>query len=64
MSYNAKIYKVFIASPDDVEREREIVRSVLMKWNAINAESKHIVLLPVGWETHAAPEPVKQLKNI
>lgn len=30
-----------------------------MKWNAINAESKHIVLLPVGWETHAAPESGK-----
>lgn len=55
MSYNAKIYKVFIASPDDVKEEREIVRSVIMRWNAINAESKHIVLLPVGWETHAAP---------
>lgn len=56
MSYNAKIYKVFIASPDDVKKEREVVRSVLMKWNAINAEAKHIVLLPVGWDTHAAPE--------
>lgn len=56
MSYNAKVYKVFIASPDDVQKEREIVRAVLMKWNAINAETKHIVLLPVGWDTHAAPE--------
>ena len=56
MSYNAKVYKVFIASPDDVQKEREIVRSVLARWNAINSESKNIVLLPVGWETHAAPE--------
>lgn len=30
-----------------------------MHWNAINAESKKIVLLPVGWETHAAPETGK-----
>lgn len=56
MSYNAKVYKVFIASPDDVQKEREIVRSVLARWNSINSESKKIVLLPVGWETHAAPE--------
>lgn len=56
MSYNAKVYKVFIASPDDVKNEREVVRSVIMRWNAINAENKHMVLLPVGWETHAAPE--------
>lgn len=63
MSYNAKIYKVFIASPDDVKDERETVRSVIMRWNAINAESKHIVLLPVGWETHAAPETGKSAQE-
>lgn len=63
MSYNAKIYKVFIASPDDVQNEREVVRSVIMKWNAINAESKHIVLLPIGWETHAAPETGKTAQD-
>ena len=55
MSYDAKVYKVFIASPDEVKEEREIVRSVLMRWNAINAETKHIILLPVGWETHSSP---------
>lgn len=56
MSYNAKVYKVFIASPDDVQQEREIVWSTIMRWNAINAESKKIILLPVGWKTHASPE--------
>lgn len=63
MSYNAKVYKVFIASPDDVQKEREVVRSVIMRWNAINAESKKIVLLPVGWETHAAPETGKTAQD-
>jgi len=63
MSYNAKVYKVFIASPDDVQKEREIVRSVLMRWNAVNAENKNIVLLPVGWETHAAPEMWKTAQD-
>lgn len=63
MSYNAKVYKVFIASPDDVQKEREVVRSVIMRWNAINAESKKIVLLPVGWETHAAPETGKTVQE-
>ncbi len=56
MSYHAKVYKVFIASPDDVRKEREIVRSVLMRWNAIHAEDQQMVLLPVGWEIHAAPQ--------
>lgn len=55
MSYDAKVYKVFIASPDDVKAEREVVRSVLMRWNAINAENKKKVLLPVDWENHSSP---------
>lgn len=56
MSYQARVFKVFIASPSDVTREREIVRSVLSQWNAINAEKQRLVLLPVGWETHGAPD--------
>lgn len=48
MSYQAKVYKVFIASPSDVEAERNVVRLVLSKWNDINSESQGIVLLPVG----------------
>lgn len=56
MSYNAKVYKVFIASPSDVISERNVIRNVLARWNDLNSESKKIVLLPVGWDTHAAPE--------
>lgn len=59
MSYNAKVFKVFIASPSDVSKEREIVRAVLARWNALNAENLKIVLLPVGWDTDAAPETGK-----
>lgn len=60
MSYNAKVYKVFIASPNDVTIERNVIRSVLARWNAINSESQKTVLLPVGWDTHAAPESGKE----
>lgn len=56
MSYSAKVLKVFIASPGDVLKERQIVRNVLARWNTINAEREKIVLLPVGWETDAAPD--------
>lgn len=45
-----------IASPGDVQEEREIVRKLVYNWNAINAIDKGIVLLPVGWETHSAPK--------
>lgn len=56
MSYNVRAFKVFIASPGDVSREREIVRSVIERWNSVNSESTKIILVPIGWETNAAPE--------
>jgi hypothetical protein len=55
MSYSATVYKVMIASPDDVPSERAIIREILAEWNTVNADSRATVLLPVGWETHASP---------
>ena len=56
MSYNAKVYNVMIASPGDVVQERQCIRDVIYEWNAIHSQTKPIVLLPIGWETHASPE--------
>lgn len=56
MSYQAKVFKVFIASPSDVAQERSIIRNILNRWNHINSEKYKIVLLPIGWETHSSPE--------
>lgn len=56
MSYNAVVLPVMIASPSDVESERKIIRDVLHDWNDVNAASKQLVLLPVGWETHTSPQ--------
>ena len=56
MSYNATVFKVMIASPGDVLSERNIIRELLADWNVVNADSKQVVLLPVGWETHSVPE--------
>lgn len=56
MAFNANVYRVMIASPRDVQEEREIVRKLIYNWNAINSYDKGIVLLPVGWETHSAPK--------
>ena len=55
MPFDAKIFRVMIASPSDVISEREIVRDVLAEWNAIHADKRGIVFLPVGWETNASP---------
>lgn len=56
MSFLANVFKVFIASPSDVPKERAIIRTVLNRWNEINSERYKIVLYPVGWDTHSSPE--------
>src|SRR5947209_20191450 len=55
MSFEAITYNVMLASPGDVSAERRIAREVLAEWNAVHSATKHLVLLPVGWETHASP---------
>jgi hypothetical protein len=55
MPYKADVIKVMIASPSDVAAERDLVREVVHDWNVIHSEDRELVLLPVGWETHAAP---------
>jgi len=56
MPYFANVYRVLIASPGDVLEERNVIKEVIHEWNVINSETRGIVLLPVMWETHAAPE--------
>lgn len=56
MSYDAKVFRVLIASPSDVEEEREIAVKTIQEWNDLNSAERQIVLLPLRWETHTAPE--------
>lgn len=56
MAYQATILPVMIASPGDVNAEREIAREVLHEWNDVNAATSKVVLTSVGWETHSSPE--------
>jgi len=55
MSFRAKVIKVMIAAPGDILGERESIRHILQEWNYAHAEDKNIVLMPVGWESHATP---------
>ena len=56
MAYEADVLEVMIASPSDVADEREIVRQIITEWNVLNSRDKHVVLMPIGWETHSAPD--------
>jgi len=64
MSYNATVYNVMIASPSDINHEREIIRDVLYEWNGINSSLRKTVLLPIGWESHSSPEMGDTPQNI
>jgi hypothetical protein len=56
VAYSARVFRVLIASPSDVEEERDAVVSVIQAWNDLHSRSREIVLLPLRWETHTAPE--------
>lgn len=56
MAYSARVVEVMIASPGDVVAERQSVRDVLNAWNVLHARTRKALLMPVGWETHSAPE--------
>lgn len=64
MSYNSKVFNVMIASPGDVASERTIIRDVIYEWNAVHSESRNIVLLPIGWESHSSPEMGSSAQDI
>lgn len=55
MSFEAKVYKILIASPGDVNEERVAIPEVISEWNNLHSENSKVVLLPVKWETHSAP---------
>lgn len=56
MAYQATILNVMIASPSDAAEERQLVRDAIYEWNAIHSKQFGVMLNPIGWETHVAPE--------
>lgn len=64
MSYSARAFRVLIASPSDVIEERDIAVAVIQQWNDLNSAERQIVLLPLRWETHSAPEYGKRPQEV
>jgi len=56
MAYQAEVYNVMLASPSDVDEEKQIAREIILDWNNINSHSRKIVLLPISWEHNSVPE--------
>jgi hypothetical protein len=56
MAYTALVLNLMIASPGDVNPERQLVRSVIADWNSANSEARKIVIRTLGWDTDCYPE--------
>lgn len=56
MAFDARVFRILIASPSDVSDERDVAVNVIQEWNDRYSSERNIVLLPLRWETHSAPE--------
>ena len=56
MPFAANVVSVLVASPSDVQVERDALRTAIWDFNDEHASALQVVLLPVLWETHARPE--------
>ncbi|WP_420768595.1 hypothetical protein ACNR9V_01020 [Parageobacillus thermoglucosidasius] len=55
MSFKAEVLRVLIASPSDVQQERDEIEKAIFEWNNLFAEELKIVLLPSRWENDVVP---------
>ena len=51
----ASVLNVLIASPSDVQAERDAVESAILEWNASHFPQTGLILRPVRWETSFYP---------
>ena len=52
------IIRVFVASPSDVQTERDEVLAVVTRWNAANSFRRKMIVEAVRVETHAESQVV------
>jgi hypothetical protein len=64
MAYDSRVYRILIASPSDVDEEREIAVKTIQDWNDLHSYIRRITLLPLRWETHVAPEYGKRPQEV
>lgn len=55
MRPTAEVLNILIASPSDVNEERNVVERVIHDWNASHFSTMGIMLNPIRWESHTYP---------
>lgn len=53
--YQANVYKIMIGAPSDIKEEILVACRVINKWNNINSESRHCILMPLHWSFSSYP---------
>lgn len=53
--YQAKVYKIMIGAPSDIEEEVQVASDVLKHWNDLHSDQNKIVLLPLHWSFSSYP---------
>ncbi|RDD30855.1 hypothetical protein CR161_09170 [Prosthecochloris sp. ZM] len=56
--------KILIASPSDVQEERDCARRLIDEWNRLHKEREQLDLMPVMWEQVAWPENGDEAQEI
>ena len=49
-------YRVFVASPSDVQKERQEAKLAINHWNDLYSQEKGVMLKPILWETQVSPQ--------
>ncbi len=55
MPFDAKVFRILVASPGDVGDERQVIPEVINEWNTVSSLQTKSILMPVKWESHSAP---------
>jgi hypothetical protein len=55
MPQQGTILRALIASPSDVQQERQTIPEVIAAWNATNSLERAVIIEPVKWESHSLP---------
>lgn len=46
MPFDAKVFRILVASPGDVGEERNVIPEVINEWNAVSASQTNSILMP------------------
>jgi hypothetical protein len=61
---NEKVFRVFVAAPDDVEEECEIIREIVDDLNITSSKNFSVRLDLLRWTTHCYPSVGEYAQNV